>query len=214
MEARRVRTVRFESRSDDSPVLRRRIRPMLMFIGELISGVLGFAGQERTNSANISQAREQMAFQERMSNTAHQRQIRDLRKAGLNPILSSRYGGSSTPSGAMATVGNSIQAGLNSALALRRQNADIRNLRETNKQIERNTAYLDQLGSRTMYEVNTAREGANMAKMERQMMEKMRPYLEKMYETLGEFEGSTTGEKMRILKEFIPFFNSVKGFRK
>ncbi len=35
-----------------------------------------------------------------MSNTAHQREIKDLRKAGLNPILSAKYGGSSTPSGA------------------------------------------------------------------------------------------------------------------
>jgi len=47
-------------------------------------------------------AREQMAWQKEMSDTAHQREVKDLRLAGLNPILSAGTRGASTPIGASA----------------------------------------------------------------------------------------------------------------
>lgn len=49
------------------------------------------------------EAYRQRLYQLRMSNSAHQREVEDLRRAGLNPILSAGGGGSSTPSGAMGS---------------------------------------------------------------------------------------------------------------
>lgn len=73
-------------------------------LGSGIAGGIGAHSAASLNEQRIDLAREQMDFQERMSNTAYQRAMADMRKAGLNPILSARLGGASTPGGAQPQV--------------------------------------------------------------------------------------------------------------
>lgn len=78
--------------------------------GPVVGGLFGKEGQEEANEANAKQAALQMEFQreqnqksmdfsERMSNTSYQRGMKDMRLAGLNPMLAFMKGGASAPSG-------------------------------------------------------------------------------------------------------------------
>lgn len=95
--------------------------PALVGAAASVGGAYLQNEQARKNSAK------QMAFQERMSSTSHQREVVDLRMAGLNPILSATGGaGASTPAGSAApVVGADIAGGAASAVSATLKSAEL-----------------------------------------------------------------------------------------
>ena len=88
-----------------------------------------------------AQSAKQMAFQERMSNTAYQRAMADMKAAGLNPILAGKLGGASTPGGAMAKTPDINTAKNISTLATARNLTAQAEMAEQNAKYFRNKTY-------------------------------------------------------------------------
>lgn len=117
----------------------------------IIGGLFGRSGQKSANAANLQIARENRAFQERMSNTAYQRSAADLEAAGLNRILALGKP-ASTPAGNIATMqnvdamlGEGIAKSPHSAMAARRLKQELKNMQAVEtKDTRQGTLYSQQ----------------------------------------------------------------------
>lgn len=99
----------------------------------LIAGGASLLGGLMTNNANSANAASNRNFQEDMSNSAHQREVEDLKAAGLNPMLSLKNGGASTPSGNVPAVENALGQASNSAFGVKMQTAQLQNVEADTK---------------------------------------------------------------------------------
>ena len=85
-------------------------QPWLTAAGTAMGGIA-------QNAASAEAAQNQMDYQTYMSNTSYQRQVADLEKAGINPMLVARLGGASSPGGAMPQFVNPVAVGAQASSA-------------------------------------------------------------------------------------------------
>ncbi len=118
---------------------------MLSALASLASGVISSAGQIWSNYQNIKQQRANNALAVELANTAHQREVADLKAAGLNPILSASGAGSEVPSLGVASQINpatGIADGMSSAASLftPEKRATVENIKANTAKLEEETS--------------------------------------------------------------------------
>lgn len=191
---------------------------LLALGGSIFSGMSAAGATRDTNEANKDLSIEQMKFQERMSNTAHQRQVADMQAAGLNPVLSASGGsGASAPGGASATMqstdpngymGKAIQSGIGSALelasvqsALKKQEAETgKTAAETMNTIQQGKAIAETVRGQRL--ANAKSEAENPLTLKQQMSRTDRERIEAMKAAIDTQRASTAKQKERAEAEY------------
>lgn len=126
--------------------------------------------QEDAQAFNSAQAAAQMQFQKEMRNTAYSAAMKDMKRAGLNPILAYQKGPASSPTGAMASTSYTeakdiLTPAVSSAMQATRLKQELENmeatndnLRETNKLVQAQTAQAGATTAKTVADTAISQE--------------------------------------------------------
>nr|QJB20901.1 MAG: DNA pilot protein [Microvirus sp.] len=195
---------------------------LLSFGSSMITNLFNADQKEAEREFNAQQSQINRDFQERMSNTAYQRAMADMRQAGLNPILAYQKGGASQPSGSQATT-TAFQAedsgnkAISAGMSAKRLNAEVANMEATNENLRRQNDLIHaqtarELSQTTLNETtakNTeARTAIEQQNLSRAQAEKVKADLEKA--NLDTFAGRWGQRVGQFFTSISPAVNTAK----
>lgn len=144
-----------------------------------VAAAIAAAGTVGAAAWNAYEARKNREFQERMSSTAHSREVADLKAAGLNPMLSANRG-ASTPGGDRADVP------IGTALQVARFKSETELIQaQTQREVATAQNLTDQTGERFAgreFRLNQLQSESQVAAISLEERRRMLPFVVKMAE--------------------------------